>query len=87
MYVDLAQNRQTLSFVSLGTVALKSFVAHEDESARERERRVRLYSFLSVRGRTIRTKYKSVYLINAYAELLMVWTSTQNALSACPYYI
>jgi hypothetical protein len=67
MYVDLAQNRQTLSFVSHGTVALKSFVAHEDESTRERERerRVRFYSFLSVRGRTIRTKYKSVYLTNA----------------------
>ena len=46
MYVDLAQNRQTLSFVSHGTVALKSFVAHEDESAREREREREEYVFI-----------------------------------------
>ena len=48
MYVDLAQNRQTLSFVSHGTVALKSFVAHEDESARERERERAKSTFLFI---------------------------------------
>jgi hypothetical protein len=48
MYVDLAQNRQTLSFVSHGTVALKSFVAHEDESTRERERAKSTFLFISV---------------------------------------